>query len=128
MWSNLYWYYEIRKDASYGESLPTERVLAVLEATGALTRKDKQTFTHKAPFPWVELLAVNSDMGNFGSSHHFNSETVNLVSIVGSRYNPENEQHYIAVFSAVARELGWEFILESDDDGNEDVVLCKAQY
>ena len=90
-------------------------------------KKNKQTFESIAPFPWVDLVAVNSNMGNFGSDASINSKTVNLIAIVGSKQYPENEQHYIDVFTEVAQKLNWELILEADDECNEDIVLCKTQ-
>jgi hypothetical protein len=123
MWSTLYWYYEVRGDATYTRSLPTATVLRVLESTGALKKKERQTFVNKDDYPWMEIVVVDSDNGNFGSKKHFNSKTVNLISVVASRRTPENEAFYVAFFSGIAEQLNWEFILESDDDGNEDVVL-----
>lgn len=123
MWSNLYWYYEVRGNATYSRTLPTTIVLEVLENTRMLKKRRGQTFSNEDGYPWMDIVVVNSDSGNYGRKEHFNSETVNLIAVVGSRQAPENEEFYIGLLSSIAEQLNWEFILECDDDGNENVVL-----
>ena len=123
MWSHLYWYYEIRGNAAYGLQLPTHIVLKALEDTGVLEMKSSQTYCNKGGFPWISVIAVNSNNGSYGLPEHFNSEQVNLIAVVGSKSAPENEQFYIKLLTGIAGKINWEFILEGDDDGNENVVL-----
>ena len=123
MWSHLYWYYEIRGNNTYSEKLLTSDVLNVLENTGKLRSTGNQQFCNIDPFPWISVTAVNSDNGNYGSAADFNSEWVNLIVIVGSKSNPENENLYVSMLTEIAEKINWELILEEDDDGNANIVL-----
>lgn len=125
MWSPLYWYYEIRGNNTYSEKLPTDDVLTVLKNTGKLQLTGNQQFCNVVNFPWISVTAVNSDNGSYGRAADFNSEWVNLIVIVGSKFNPENEIRYIGLLTEIAEKINWELILEEDDDDNEDVVLRK---
>jgi hypothetical protein len=123
MWSNLYFYYEIRGNAVYTRCLPTDTVLKVLENTQVLKKSSKQTFLNEDGYPWMDIVVVDSNNGNFGREEHFDSETVNLIAVVGSRQLPDNEKFYMEFLTGIAELLNWEFILECDDEGNEDVLL-----
>ncbi|SFD57373.1 hypothetical protein SAMN05518672_102464 [Chitinophaga sp. CF118] len=83
MWSNLYWYYEIRADENYSKELSTDKIIRILENTGLLKRTTPQTFTNKDSFPWIDVCCVNSDNGNYGRPEHFNSK---YCSKTRSRY------------------------------------------
>lgn len=123
MWSPFYWYYEIRGNETYSQRLPTNDVLNILDNTGKLQRIGNQQFRNTADFPWISVIAVNSDNGNYGRKEHFNSEWINLIAIVGSKSNPENEGLYVSMLTEIAEKINWELILEEDDDDNENVVL-----
>lgn len=125
MWSHLYWYYEIRGDETYSQKLLTSDVVTALENTGKLRRTGHQRFSNLENFPWINLVAVNSKGGNYGRDEDFNSERVNLIAVVGSKSNPENERMYVALLTKIAENINWELILEEDDDHNENVVLRK---
>ena len=103
MQSNLYWYYEIRKDATYLYSLPTKEVLKALEDTMILQKTTSQSYCNKEGVPWMNIAVVNSDKGNYGREEHFNSEHVNMISVVGSKSSPENEHFYINMLTAVRK-------------------------
>lgn len=123
MWSPLYWYYEIRGNKIYSERLPTDDVLSVLKNTGKLQPVSNRQFCNIESFPWISVTAVNSNNGNYGNPADFNSEWVNLIVIVGSKSNPENEILYVSLLTEIAEKINWELILEEDDNDNEDVVL-----
>lgn len=123
MWSPLYWYYEIRGNENYSQRLPTHDVLNVLDNTGKLQPTGHQQFRNIENFPWIDVIAVNSDNGSYGSKEHLNSEWINLIAIVGSKSNPENEALYVSLLTEIAEKINWELILETDDDDHENVVL-----
>lgn len=125
MWSHLYWYYEIRGNETYSQSVLTSDVLNILDNTGKLKRTGNQQFSNIEGFPWISVLAVNSDDGSYGRHENFNSERVNLIAVVGSKSNPENEILYVNLITEIAEKINWELILEKDDDDNENVVLRK---
>lgn len=123
MWSHLYWYYEIRGNETYSQRLLTSDVLNVLGNTGKLRQTGHQQFSNQENFPWISIVAVNSTGGNYGRDEDFNSEWVNLIAIVGSKSDPENEAAYVSLLTRIAESINWELILEEDDDHNENVVL-----
>ncbi|SEW53187.1 hypothetical protein SAMN04488122_5367 [Chitinophaga arvensicola] len=123
MWSPFYWYYEIRGNETYSQRLLTNDVLEVLENTGKLQRRGNQQFCNIDDFPWIDIVVVNSDNGNYGSLEDLNSEWVNLIAIAGSKSNPGNEILYINLLTEIAQKINWELISEADDDGNENIVL-----
>lgn len=125
MWSHLYWYYEIRGDNTYSEKLLTSDVLNVLKNTGKLRLTGNQQFCNIEAFPWVSVIAVNSNNGNYARREDFNSEWVNLIAITGSKSNSENEILYVSMLTGIAEKINWELILEEDDNGNENIVLRK---
>ncbi|NML42011.1 hypothetical protein HHL17_32800 [Chitinophaga sp. G-6-1-13] len=123
MWSPLYWYYEIRSDRSYSQRILTGDVLNVLNNTGELQRIDKQEFGNIERFPWISVVAVNSNNGNYATYAGYKSRWINLIAVVGSKSDPRNETLYVSLLARIAEKLNWELILEEDEDGNEDVVL-----
>lgn len=123
MWSNLYWYYKIRGDKTYNQRMLTSDVLNVLDNTGELQRIDNQEFSNIENFPWISVVAVDSNNGNYAVDAGYNSEWVNLVAVVGSKSDPQNEFLYVNMLTRIAEKLNWELILEEDDDGNTDIVL-----
>jgi hypothetical protein len=128
MWSHLYWYYEIRGNETYSQRLLTNDVLHVLDNTGKLQRIDNQRFSNIASFPWISVIAVNSHNGSYGRAEDFNSEWVNLIAIVASKSNPEDEPLYVNLLTEIAEKLNWELILEEDDDDNENIVLREKLF
>ncbi|TWF42917.1 hypothetical protein FHW36_102679 [Chitinophaga polysaccharea] len=123
MWSYLYWYYEIRGNATYNQKILTSEVLNVLENTGKLCRTAHQQFSNLENFPWINIVAVHSKDGNYGRDEDFNSEWVNLIAVVGSKSNPENEALYVTLLTQIAENIHWELILAGGDDHNENIVL-----
>lgn len=103
----------------------TSDVLNILDNTGKLQRTGNQQFSNIESYPWISIVAVNSDNGSYGRDEHFNSEWVNLIAVVGSKSNPENEILYVNMLTEIAEKINWELILEEDDDNNENVVLRK---
>jgi hypothetical protein len=127
MWDPLTWYYDIRSDAEYSRELPTDVIIKVLKNTGVLKRTAPQSFTNKDDFPWLDITAIKSNNGNYGHKEDFNSQYCNLIAVVASKSNPDDEAKYVELLTKVANELNWELILEQDDDGNEDIILNPAK-
>ncbi|HEY9260539.1 hypothetical protein [Chitinophaga sp.] len=123
MWSHLYWYYEIRANGTYSERLLTKEVLTILGNTGKLRPIGNQQFCNIENAPWMSVIAVNSHNGTYGRDQDFNSEWVNLIAIVGSKSNPENERFYVSMLTDIAEKINWELILEEDDNENENIIL-----
>lgn len=123
MWSPLYRYYEIRSDAQYLQEVLSVEIGKIFEGTGHLLRTGNQTFTNAEGFPWIEIVYVKSNKGNFGVDARYTSKFSNLIAVVTSRYREEDEKRYLDVLLQIAKKLGWELVLEEDDEGNEDVVI-----
>jgi hypothetical protein len=123
MSSNLYLYYEIRGNETYSQRLLTNDVLNVLDNTEKLQRTGNQLFCNIQGFPWISIIAVNSSNGNYGRDADFKSEWVNLIAVVGSKSDPENEILYVNMLTEIAEKINWELILKEDDNDNENVVL-----
>jgi len=47
MWSNLYWYYELRGNAAYSHYLPAHTICEAFEDTGVLEKKQSQVYCNK---------------------------------------------------------------------------------
>jgi len=47
MWSNLYWYYELRGNAAYSHYLPAHTIYEAFEDTGVLEKKQSQVYCNK---------------------------------------------------------------------------------
>lgn len=123
MWSNLYWYYEIRGDHAYSQQLPAHLVLKVLKDTGVLLEKGGQSLCNIEDFPWISVTAVDSRDGNYGRSKDFNSRVVNLITVVGSKEDPVYKKKYVDLLIDIAEKLNWELIEEGGSDDGEDLVL-----
>ncbi|RAJ75102.1 hypothetical protein CLV59_110148 [Chitinophaga dinghuensis] len=121
MWSNLYGYYEIRNDAEYTKSHPTENIVRMLLETGVLLQKSPLIFENRSPFPWLNISVVYARDGGFAVGPKSTSESSTLLSVVTSkRYH---QDVYLPVLTDIAKQLGWQLILEEDDEDNEQVVL-----
>lgn len=121
MWSNLYAYYNIRSDKSYLEFHSTKEIIRVLKNTDVLRETDPMIFGNTSSFPWVTIGIAQTANSNFSIDDDANYEAANLLSVVTSK---EHDQSlYKGLLVKIAEELGWEVVLEEDDDGNEDVVI-----
>lgn len=125
MWSPLYRYYDIRSDAEYLQELPSDEIGKILEDTGLLFRTGNQTFTNAEGFPWIQIIYAESDKGDFGVDTRYTSTFSNLIAVVTSRYRQEDEKRYLDILLQIAKKLGWELVLDEDDEGNEDVVIWR---
>ncbi|MBV8255279.1 MAG: hypothetical protein JO154_21950 [Chitinophaga sp.] len=121
MWSDRYGYYEIRNDADYTKSLPTAEIVQVLLNTGVFHQKAPLIFENKEPFPWLNISVVYTTDGGFSVGPNSTSEISTLLSIVTSKRF--HQDMYLPVLIDIAKQLGWQFILEEDDEGNEGVVI-----
>jgi hypothetical protein len=123
MWSPLYWYYNIRGDADYLREVPSVEIDKILENTGVLVRTGKQMFSNTDQFPWIEIIYAKSNQGNFSVTPSYTSQFSNLIAVVASRREPENERKYLAFLLQIAERLDWELVLEQDDEENEDIII-----
>ncbi len=123
MWSDQYLYYQIRSDEKYSMQLPTATIVKALIGSGKLGKTGPQTFVNKDGVPGLQVCCVNSSQGNFGSDASLNSEYCNLIAVVAARAKPSDAMTHVEFLSKISRELGWQLILEQDDDGNENVIL-----
>jgi hypothetical protein len=123
MWSNQYWYYNIRSDEIYSDSLSSNKVVGLLENIDILKKKGPQVFINSESFPWIKITCVCSNNGSFAHDDSDKTDRINLITIVASKQHPENEQKYIELLKAIADKLKWELVIEEDDDGDQDIKL-----
>lgn len=126
MWSHLYWYFELRKDATYRHSLQTDFVRNILMETGVFEEEKDQAFRSKKAFPSLHAIAINSEKGSYGSPRHFNSAEVNMISIIGSKSQIENESFYKTLLISIAESLNWQLIAEGEAENGDDVILRES--
>lgn len=122
MWSDRYNYYNIMFDEKFSQKLTKSTIIDFLLDTGMFKQINHQTFTNSSKFPWVEIVLVETNDGNFTASEREN-EFVTLVAIVCSKGQNINQHIYINAFKEIANKLNWRLFLEEDDDGNEYVEL-----
>lgn len=129
MWSNLYFYFNIQEDRFVYQYLSIETVTKVLLNTGCLEQTALQTFKNKEDFPWIEVSIANSANGNFAITTE-QIEIVNLISIVCSKKDTNNEEIYKDLLLKIAYQLNWKLFLEEDDKGNEqlEIYYPKLRY
>ena len=125
MWSNLYWYFNIRSDKSPGNSLPSSDIVNVLKKQQELKQTGPQSFTNDKDFPWIDISCVYSKNGNYSHNLSDLTETSDLIVVVTSKGNDSDDDKVIHLLTEIANKLDWELILEEDNDGNEDVVINK---
>jgi hypothetical protein len=125
MWSDRYWYYEIRGNASYSELRATEELMTIIDEQGVLQRKGSHDLVNKGDEPFISIRCVKCDtIGNYGAENeHINT---NLIVVVTSKVSG-TPPPYLELLGTIARRLNWELILEMDDDENEDVVLVAKE-
>jgi hypothetical protein len=122
MWSDKYNYYNIQFDEKCSQRLSKSTVVDCLIETKILRQKNHQTFTNVDNFPWVDIVLVEANDGNFTVSEKEN-QFVTLVAIVCLKRQDINQQIYIDAFRGIADKLKWKLYLEEDDDGNEEIEL-----
>lgn len=123
MWSHIYWYFEIRSNASYTAKLPIAVLIKTLEDTGVLQENSPHRFVNKEGFPWINVDCYYSTDGSFGRPDSYMDDFCTIISVVGSKNDPKNEQRYKHLLTDIAIRLNWELILESAGENGEDIVL-----
>jgi hypothetical protein len=74
--------------------------------------------------PWLSLSLVHaSPSGDYASNPQ--AREINAVVVVGSKTQPA--EVYEKRLIQLAKELGWQCVIEEDEDGNQDVVLQEPQ-
>ena len=122
MWSDRYNYYNIQFDEHFSQKLDKSVVVNCLLGTKLFKQTNHQAFANTDKFPWVEMVLVETNDGNFASSETEN-QFVTLVAIVCSKGQNINQQIYIGTFKQIANKLNWKLYLEEDDDGNENIEI-----
>jgi hypothetical protein len=122
MWSDRYNYYNIQSDENFSQKLDKSVVVKCLLETKFFKQTNHQSFTNADKFPWVDIVLVETYVGNYSSSDKEN-QFVTLVAIVCSKGLHIDQQVYIDAFKKIANHLKWKLYLEEDDDGNENIEL-----
>ena len=125
MWSNLYWYFNIRSDRSLSGYLPSSVIVTLLKKQNEIKQTGPQSFTNNADFPWIEISCVDSKNGSYTHNYGDSTEKSNLIVVAASRRNSNDYERYTRLLTGVANKLDWELTLEEDDNGNEDIVINK---
>ncbi len=122
MWSNIYNYYNIQFDEKFSQKLSKVIVVKCLLETGLFNQINHQSFTNSNNFPWVDIIPVETYDDNFAASD-LENQFVTLVAIVCSKKQDLDQQIYIDTFQQIANKLNWKLYLETDDEGNENIVV-----
>ena len=125
MWSDLYWYFNIRSNKSLSRSLPTSDIVAVLKKQRELKQIGPQSFTNCEGFPGITIDCADSKDGGYAHNNKDSTPKSNLIAVVASMKNNRDYDRYILPLTEIANQLAWELILEEDDDSNEDIVINK---
>ncbi len=123
MWSHWYTYYNLRSDATYQQKLPLDAVQAILLATNCLKQNSPNGFSNVDMYPWICVGLHDSTDSDYGTPST-SMLTVTLISVVASK--SYEQDIYLKLLREIATNLGWELILDEDDEGNEDVVIQKG--
>lgn len=123
MWSNYYWYFQIRGNSNFSVRIPTTKVISILESKKYLQRDGVQSFKNIGSLPWIQICCVFTEDGSFGRPESLENEWCTMIDILGSKNFPDSLEYYSKVLSDIADDLDWELVLECDDDENENVVL-----
>ncbi len=120
MYSHVYVYYLLRSDAVYSRPVATHRAVEACERAGMRVAAEPLAFVGAPGFPWCSVSLVRADAsGNYHSDP--NAREVNAAPFVGLRSVPS--QPYEALLREIASTLGWQLLLEDDDEGRENVLL-----
>lgn len=122
MWSDRYNYYNIKFDEKFSQKLSKQTIIKTLLETNNYIQKNHQEFTNSEIFPWVYIVLVETEDGNFNSSQVEN-QFVSLIAIISSKGKDIDQTKYIESFKNVANKLNWKLFLEEDDEGNQNIAL-----
>jgi hypothetical protein len=127
MWSTYCHYFQIRKDENYSEAVDTKIVKSIFKSIDGVVANGKLYYKNKKGFPSISIAIVKSKNGNFAIQDKYTYfEEINLIDIQSTK--KEVDQEWIMnLMKTIANKLNWEVILETDDDGNEDVVLWEGK-
>jgi hypothetical protein len=123
MWSDKYWYFQIRSDSEYSKTYATTIIIDILTRIDGLEKVGPQKFETKNNFPWATLYCANLENGGYSFPDNYTSKVCNLIDIVASKFDLENQKEYIQLFKSIANKLDWELILEEDDNENCQIVF-----
>ncbi|WP_423738095.1 hypothetical protein [Chitinophaga caseinilytica] len=123
MWSNFYWYFNLRSDAHFSSMVRTEQIITLLGGNDHLIRDGARSFIEKPGMPSIRLTCIYTKDGNFGTPASLENEWCTLIEIQADKTRPENLHYFKSILTGIARELSWELVLEADDNENEDILL-----
>lgn len=124
MYSHLYRYYMLRSDAAYSRLVAADVAVSACREAGMLAGSEALSFVGPADMRWCSLVLVRATpSGSYRSDS--SAREVNAASFVGLRDAPV--QRYESLLRQIATTLGWQVVLEEDEDGNEDVVLFESR-
>ena len=124
MYSDQYYYYFIQADDNHSQTLDILTVTNCLLATGLFKQTDHQTFRNSENFAWVNITLAKAINHKFSLSAENELTHINLISIIGSKIEPESI--YIQTFKNIAKQLNWRLYYEYDDDGVENIKIINV--
>jgi uncharacterized UBP type Zn finger protein len=125
MWSDRYNYYNIQSDKYFTQKVATEIAVRIVLQTNSFIQKNHQSFINTEIFPWVDVIIVQTEDGNFAATDKPFSKA-NLIAIVCSKGNEIDQSIYKNIFLDIAEKLNWKLFLEADDDGNEGIEIRRG--
>jgi hypothetical protein len=121
MWSNEYFYFEIRFNQTYSHTINSTKLLAFLINEIHLVSDGTDSLIGNPKQPWMNLTIIKASKDGSFTSQNKCPEKVNLISIIGSKSNDFCK--YEEILIKISQWLKWELIEEEDDDGNENVII-----
>ncbi|WP_109700242.1 hypothetical protein [Chitinophaga deserti] len=125
MWSVHCWYFAIRANQHFTVAHPTATIIELLNSKNLFIQTGSHTFKEKPGQPWVNIKCIYTKNGNFGTPESLENKLCTLLYIQATKTLPDSIHYFRELLTPIARELNWEFILECDDEENEDVVLYR---
>jgi hypothetical protein len=113
MYSAFYHYYQVRSGPVYSPSLPAAVVAGAVRRIAGIQETGPLEFGNAEDAPWLSLALVHAGPdGSYASEPR--ATEINAVVAVGSRTRPAEACERVLL--ALARDLGWQLLLEGDED------------
>ena len=123
MWSSRYKYYQIRKDKVYSECVDTQVVRSIILENEHIEPDGKLSFKSQEGCPWISMTMIKTEDGNYSVDERTFFEEINLIEVITSRGNEDNENWYLGLLKVISKKLNWEVRLEQDDEGKEGILI-----
>ncbi|HWJ27648.1 MAG TPA: hypothetical protein VNS32_13970 [Flavisolibacter sp.] len=127
MWSEQYHYINIYHDKELSVRCSTKDISGFLRSQPELKQKGDFEFINSDLLPFTEILLLHASNKDSWSSNDTNYLTTNLIAIVCSRYNEEEDQKLMDLFIRIAVFLKWQIVEEQTDNSEEDCVLWQPE-